>query len=330
MKILFLGTRDRLDPWYSDVLQKTEGRWNIELFDVNKPLADQFRGAAVVVDQGGGHGTRERIDMALHSGVKLWQVLGTGLDHTDVDYFHEKKFPLANTPGPFSAAALAEHALFLILHFAKNFAESQRSLQARVLCQPMNEELTGKTLGLVGLGASGQELAKRASALGMRIMAMDTYPVSQEKQRELNISFFGGADSLDKLLRESDYLSLHVPLTVETRHLIGREALLRMKPSAVLINVARGGIVDEGALQEALSKNQLRGAGLDVFSEEPVDPNHPLLRNEKVVATPHVAGVTFETSRRRAEAVVTNIERISNGQPPLFQVVPPDQDQRRH
>jgi len=320
MKVLFLGTAERLDPWYSDVLRRAEGRWNIILFDPARSVEEQFRGTSVVVDQGGGNGTRERIDAAISAGAQLWQVLGTGVDHTDVAYFLQRQLPLANTPGQFSASALAEHALFLMLHFAKNFAESQTSVRSGVLCQPMNEELEGKTLALLGVGASGQHLARRAKAMGMRVVGIDICAVSDERLRDMGISFFGGLECLERVLGEADYLSLHVPLTASTRHLVNCRTLSKMKPSSVLINVARGGIVDENALHSALVEKRLRGAGLDVFAAEPVDPSHPLLQLRNVVATPHNAGVTFETSRRRAEAVVTNIQRISEGLSPLYQI----------
>lgn len=228
--------------------------------------------------------------------------------------------PLTHTPGPFSSIALAEHSLFLMLFFAKNFFASQRSLHSKVLCQPLNDELSGKTLGLIGFGASGRELAKRAWTMGMRVMAIDkeNYPMTVLKK--FHLEFFGNPSRLDEVLGKADYLSLHVPLTSETRHMIDRRAFERMKPNAVLINVSRGEIVDEGALVEALLRKQIGGAGLDVFSEEPVDPSHPLLHMNNVVATPHVAGVTSGTSRRRAQVLAENVDRVAKGLPLLYEV----------
>jgi phosphoglycerate dehydrogenase-like enzyme len=320
VKVLFLGTPTMLHPWYDDVLEIAAGRWPIQLFDSGKSHIEQLEGVDVVVDQGGMHGTRELINASREARVKLWQVLGTGLDHTDVDYILKQRIPLANTPGQFSAIALAEHALFLMLLFAKRLLEGQASIRQKVLCNPMNEELSGKTLGLLGLGASGRELARRAKALGMKIMAIDVVPVPDSVREECGLVFYGGPADLLQVLEQCDYLSLHIPLTSKTRHMISRSALAAMKPSAVVINVARGEIVDEIALAEALKSGRLRGAGLDVFPKEPVDPNHPLLQLPNVVATPHVAGVTFGTSRRRAQAVVENLERIAQGLSPLYQV----------
>lgn len=320
MKVLFLGASNLLHPWYDDVLKVAAGRWPIPLFDRSQPVAPQFEGLEVVIDQGGNHGTHELIDAACEVGVKLWQVLGTGLDHTDVAYILEKGIPLANTPGQFSSIALAEHALFLMLLFAKKFFDSQRSVRNQVLCEPMNEELHGKTLGLLGFGASGRELATRAKAMGMRIMAIDLVPIPPSVQERHGLAFCGEPGELPRLLAESDYLSVHMPLTTATRHMLDRAALSAMKPNAVIINVARGGIIDEVALVEALQAGRIRGAGLDVFPKEPVNPDHPLLRLPIVVATPHVAGVTFGTSYRRAQAVIANVERVAQGLPLLYQV----------
>ncbi len=261
MKVLFIGFQDVVHPWYDDFLEAIGGKYPVELYDPQAPMAPQFRDAQVVVDQGG-WGTHEMIDAAVASGVKLWQVIGTGLNHIDVKYVLEKGVPIANTPGVFSGIALAEHAIFLMLCLAKNLDKSRKNLMSGVFYQPMNEELQGKTLGLVGFGGSARELAKRAWALGMRVLAVDAVEVPQAVQEEYQLSFFGGPEDLDILLRQSDYLSIHTPLTTRTYHLINRESFALMKPTAVLINVARGEIVDEAALLEALQEGRIRGAGL--------------------------------------------------------------------
>jgi phosphoglycerate dehydrogenase-like enzyme len=320
MRVLFLGSSNQLQPWFDDVLKAVNGRWAIDLFDPAKPIAEQFQGVGVVVDQGSPHGTRQMIDAAIAAGVKLWQALSVGVDRTDVAYLLEKGLPLANTPGPFSAAALSEHAIFLMLLFAKNFFESQNKVRSKLLGKPINEELQGKTLGLLGLGASGQALAKRAAVMGMHIMAADGAKISPTICEECHLDFFGPPEDLDSILTAADYLSIHVPLTSKTKNMVSRKELKQMKPTAVLINVARGGIVEEAALIEALQNGWLRGAGLDVFSVEPVDPNHPLLQLNNVIATPHIAGVTYGTSRRRGEVVAENIERIVRGLQPLYQI----------
>ena len=273
----------------------------------------------MVVDQGG-HGTRAMIDAGARAGVKLWQVLGTGLDHTDVDYILARGIPLANTPGQFSAIALAEHALLFILCMAKRLREAEANARKGLMYHPVSDELADKVLGVVGLGASGRELAVRARALGLRVQAVDVAPVPSEQLSELGVEHFDGIDGLDALLARADYVSLHVPLTAATRHLIDERRLALMKPTAALVNVARGAIVDEDALARALREHTIAGAGIDVFSEEPLPTDSPLLVLDNVVATPHTAGVTRGTSLRRSRACVENALRVLGGEEPLFQV----------
>lgn len=282
MNILFIGFRDLVHPCYDDVLEAVAGKHPVILFDPKGSIPEQFGKADVVVDQGG-WGSHEMVDAA--KAVKLWQIIGTGLDHLDVKYILDNKIPLANTPGAFSGIALAEHALFFMFCFAKNLHLSSSNIRSGVFYHPMNDELEGKTLGLVGCGASGRELAKRASALGMRVIAVDALPAAPEVLKEHHIDFFGKPEDIEKLLVESDYVSLHTPLTSKTRHLIDKRALSLMKPTAVLINVARGEIINQPALLEVLEAGKIRGAGLDTFAHEPLDPSHPLLNLANVIAT---------------------------------------------
>ncbi len=319
MKVLFIGFSDVVHPWYDDFLEGIGGQHTVVLYDPNSPMAPQFRDAEVVVDQGG-WGTHQMIDAAIAGGVKLWQVIGTGLNHIDVKYLLEKGVPIANTPGIFSGVALAEHALFLMLCLAKNVDESRKNVRSGIYYHPMNEELAGKTLGLVGFGGSAREVAKRAGGMQMRILAVDAVAIPRAVQEEYHLDFFGTPDDLSKLLKESDFLSLHTPLTSKTHHLINRQSFNLMKPTAILINVARGEIVDEAALIEALQTGQIRAAGVDVFTHEPPDPNHPLLHMENVIATPHIAGMTRGTSHRRGNAAAENVFRVAQGLPPLYQV----------
>ena len=136
MKVLFLGQAGNLEPWFGDVVVAVGEEHEVVLYEPEAPLHAQLRDAEIVVDQGCSIGTRPKVDAAAQAGVKLWQVLGTGLDHVDVHYILERGLPLANTPGPFSSVALAEHALFLMLHFAKHFPASQRNLYRGVSTYP--------------------------------------------------------------------------------------------------------------------------------------------------------------------------------------------------
>lgn len=319
MRLLFLMPKSGrrllgLDPF----LAALGDAHDLTIFDGSHPFEEQLHGVEVVVDNRGAD--RAMIDAAAEQRIQLWQILSTGLDSWDIPYFLEKGVRIANTPGQFSGPALAEHALFLILALIKSFKGSQASLAAGICLGPVNTELAGKTLGLVGLGASGRETAWRAAALGMEVAAIDPLPIDDEARRRLGIGWFGGVDSLLELMARSDVVSIHAPLTPQTTRLIDRSAIRAMRPGSIIVNVARGAIIDEVELLAALDDGHLAGAGLDVFLDEPVDPQHPLVTHTRVVATPHVAGITHETMRRRGMAAVQNIERVARGEIPLFLV----------
>jgi phosphoglycerate dehydrogenase-like enzyme len=317
--VLYIAQHSNIEPWLDDFRAAADGVVTMAVLDHDRPLDEQFAGVSVIVDQGG-HGSREMIDAGARAGVKLWQVLGTGLDHTEVDYILEQNIPLANTPGQFSAIALAEHALMFILCLAKRLREAEANCERGLMYMPVSDELAGKVVGVVGLGASGRELTTRVRALGMRVRAVDVASVPADALSALGVEHFDGIDGLDALIAESDYVSVHVPLTSATRHLIDARRLGLMKPTAFIVNVARGAIIDESALAAALRNRTIAGAGIDVFSQEPLTLDNPLLGLDNIIATPHTAGVTRGTSQRRSQACVDNAVRILNGQPPEFQV----------
>jgi phosphoglycerate dehydrogenase-like enzyme len=249
--------------------------------------------------------------------VELLQVHGTGLDHVDVAYMLSRGLRVAHCSGVHSAPALAEHALCLLLAVAKQLPQSRANLDDSRVDHPVSDELGGKILLLVGFGASARELAPRAHALGLRVFAIDKVEPDADVLERLGVERFGGPDALDSFLPEADFVSLHLPLTAETSGLIDRRRLALMHERAILINVARGGLVDEDALVEVLSAGRLAGAGLDVFVVEPLPADSPLLRLPNVVLTPHRAGVTFGTSRRRGAASAENLVRLEAGVPLL-------------
>lgn len=320
MKVLYLSQPNALHPWYDDVVDLSQGRHDILLFNPTLPLEDQIRDAAVVVDQGGGMGTPELMSVAKRHGVQLWQVLGTGLDHFDMRTAKECGLLVANTPGIYSALALAEHCLFLMLCLLKRYSAAGENIASQIPYAPMVQELNGKTLGLVGFGASGQELARQTVPLGLRTMAVDVAVPHAKLLSDLHTVYLGDLSQLEVLLEKSDIVSLHVPLVPQTVRMINSRSLRSMKRDAILINVARGELIDEKALWVALSEGRIAGAGLDVFTKEPVDPNHQLLSLKNVVATPHIAGMTHGTSRRRATAIVENLDRVAKGCTPLYVV----------
>ncbi|HEY8449595.1 MAG TPA: NAD(P)-dependent oxidoreductase, partial [Bacillota bacterium] len=174
-------------------------------------------------------------------------------------------------------------------------------------------ELYGKTVGLVGCGAIGREVARRLAPFGVRLLYAERYRLDPELERELGLSYV----DLPTLLSMADVVSLHVPLLEENRHLIDAQALSQMKPTAVLINTSRGGVVDEQALVTALERRAIAGAGLDVFAQEPLPPDHPLLRLDNVVLAPHLGGATVDTFRRTVRKALENIRRFDAGLDPF-------------
>jgi len=318
VNVLYLG-QEGVDPiWQEEVEAAVRPRHDLRILDPEQPLAGQFRDAEAVIDMGGSAGTHEMMDAAVDT--KFWQVLGTGLDHVDVDYLKRKGFIVSNCPGPFSSMPLAESAMMLILMLAHRYREAAANFERRVLYNPMGHELGGKILGIIGFGASGRELARRAKPFGMRIRGIDVVRIPDEVLREIEPEFMGTPDDLDRVVAESDFLSLHLHLTRETRHLIDAQRIARMKPDACLINVARGALADEAALHAALEAGRLGGAGLDVFGQEPPDPSLPVYRLPNVVVTPHTAAATDGTARRRAAAAGENVDRLAQGLEPLYRV----------
>ena len=320
MRILYVPQKGNEHPWMDDFLEAVGDRATVVIFDDTRPVAEQFEGVDYVAELGGKVATHEMIDAAAAAGITFWQIQGTGMDHVDIPYFEKKGIQIANTPGQFSSIALAEHAIYFMLCLTKNLSETPKCFASRSFYQPLSLELDGLTLGLVGLGASGKDLAKRAWPFGMKLMALDAAEIPQTTLDELHVDHFGSPKDLDHLLAESDIVSVHVPLLPSTRHMIDKRAFSLMKPTAYLINVARGPIVDQDALVEALRNGTIAGAGIDVFAEEPIDPSHPLLHMDNVIATQHIAGSSNGTSKRRARAGADNVFRVAEGLPPLYPV----------
>jgi D-3-phosphoglycerate dehydrogenase len=241
---------------------------------------------------------------------------GVGTDNIDIPAATARGVLVTNTPLA-NSTSVAEHALALLLAVARRIGESERDLaQGRMRTQKLYQgiELSGKVMGVVGLGSAGLRLARMTGqGLGMRVLGFDPYkspwPDGVEQCREL-----------EPLLRQADFLSIHVPLTKETQNLIGPAALAAMKPSAVLVNTARGGIVDEAAVAEAVRGGRLAGAGLDVVVDEPLKPSHALNGVPNIILTPHVAGVTEDGMMRMAQDSAEDILRVLRGERPNYPV----------
>jgi phosphoglycerate dehydrogenase-like enzyme len=318
VRVLYLPDPNAVTIWAEELLAAVGPRHDLSIYDPKKPLADQFRGIEVVLDHGGSIGTREMYDAA--ADVRLWQILGTGLDHVDVRYMSTKTFKIANCPGQFSGVALAECAMMFMLMLSRHAWECAENFRRRITQRPAGRQLAGKILGIVGFGSSGQELARRAKAFGMRIHAIDVRAIEPRVIEELRPEFLGTPADLDRVVAECDFLSLHLHLTPETKHTIDARRIGLMKPSACIINVARGALVDQEAMYRALLDGRLGGAGLDVFHPEPPDPTHPVFRLQNVVVTPHVSGLTEGTARNRAAVAAENLDRVAQGLEPLYEV----------
>jgi phosphoglycerate dehydrogenase-like enzyme len=243
--------------------------------------------------------------------LKLIVQYGAGLDGVDKAAAAARGIPVRNVPGV-NARAVAELALFLMLALARRLPLHARSFAGRVVGDPPGTELRGKTLGIVGLGASGGALAGIGRGLGMDVLAVRRQPAPHP-----DASWVGGPADLDTLLSRADFVSLHAPSTPETRGLIDAARLARMKPSAFLVNVGRGDLVDKDALLRALRERRIGGAGLDVYWEEPPDPADPLFALDNVVATPHVGGASLEAYEAVGARVVAILkETLLGGAPP--------------
>jgi phosphoglycerate dehydrogenase-like enzyme len=324
LKVLFLLHPTKpafFTPWGEDVVTALGGRHDLHLLKPGEPLAPEHQDVDVVVEHGGHSDDYTRgLANQLAGKIKLWQVLGTGLDKFDLDYWRSRKIPVANTPGQFSSVALSEHALMFILMLGRKFPVTQTNLKAGIFYEPMGLELEGLKLAIIGFGASGRELARRALPFGMKIMAIDVRDVGPDEVREFGLEFVRKPSEIDYVLGEADVVSLHLHLNRETHHIIDKRRISLMKPSAFLINVARGALVDEAALADALTNGRIGGAGLDVFGQEPPDTSSAIFSLPNVVATPHSSGTTTGTSRRRAQCVVDNIDRIAAGLEPVYRV----------
>jgi D-3-phosphoglycerate dehydrogenase len=214
---------------------------------------------------------------------------GVGLDTIDADYARSKGITVLNTPLS-SSASVAELVIGYMIALARSICASTSSMKAGKWEKKKFEgdEIGGKTLGIVGIGNIGKEVAKRALALGMNVVVYDPYAAAPEHLARV---------SLDELYAAADYITFHMPLTEETRHMIDAEAFAKMKPGVRIINCARGGIVDEDALYDALVSGKVAGAALDVFAQEPCQ-GHKLFDLEQVIGSPHIGAATREAQKR--------------------------------
>ena len=264
-------------------------------------LGEAIRGADALIIR-----SRTKVTADLLRAADSLRVIGRagiGVDNVDLAAATERGVIVMNTPEG-NAITTAEHAIALMTSLARRIPQATASMRAGRWERERfgGKELFGQVLGVIGLGNIGSIVADRARGLRMRVIAYDPL-VSEERAQRLGVELV----SLDELLRRSDLITIHVPLTKETRGLIGRDAFAKMKRGGLLINAARGGIVEEGALLEAIESGIVAGAGLDVFEEESARADHPLLARDEVVATPHVGAATAQAQLNVAIAVAEQV-----------------------
>lgn len=257
----------------------------------------------------------------LDSGPALRAVgrLGVGLDNVDLEAANSRSTPVIYARNA-NAVSVAEYVIAAILHLSRGLATADADVKAGNWDRRRftGAEVRGKTLGLIGVGEISQRVARRAAAFGMRILGHDPYLTTHDyPTTELGVELVG----LENLLQESDFVSLHLPITPSTRGLLSGEEFEKMKPGASLINTSRGGIVDETALARALESGEIGGAVLDVLEREPIPESHPLLAQgrarESVVLTPHVAGLTEEAQVNTSVLVAEEVLKVLRGEPSL-------------
>ena len=258
----------------------------------------------------------------------LIQQFGVGLETVDVGAATEAGVWVARVPSAQTgnAESVAEHAILLMLALSRKGAQLADSIQSRVIGEPAGVALAGKTACIVGLGGVGSELGLRLQAFRMRLLGVRARPILGNP-RGVAMRLYG-PDKLHEALAQADYVIVCATMDAKNKNLIDRAAIDAMKQGAYLINIARGGLVDSVALEEALASGRLAGAGLDVWSEEPIDPKHSLFKHN-VIVTPHIAGVTDLSYAGIAKTVAENLLRFDRGDRPLHAVNSPLMTRRR-
>ena len=295
----------RLEPF--DLL------YNPELFGEREALMKILQDADALIVRNGTRVDGELVRDAPY--LKVVGRVGVGLDNLELPVLRERNITVTWAPGT-NAVSVAEYVLGAMLEFSRAFARASAALhQGRWDRQAaIGTELYGKTLGIVGLGDIGGRLARRARAFEMNVLASD--PVAHASS--FAVQEYGlELTDLGTLLERADFVSLHAPLLPSTKNMMDAAALARMKPGSFLINTARGGLVDEAALADALQSGRLAGAALDVRVKEPPGENDPLRGLDNLILTPHVAGVTEESNRRASLHVAEDVRRVLTGQKPL-------------
>lgn len=288
--------------------------------DYSKPLLPQIKDVDILVN---GLGKLDKTIIDNYPNLKLVHQVGTGIDNVDVGYCTSKSIYVANVPN-INNVSVAEHTLFLMIYLGKNMKSAGEAVMIRRVLNVLGPEIQGKNLTIIGLGATGMEVAKRAKCFGMAVTTVTKHPENKTNRLQSNNSNCNsdfmykilGIESLSDSLATADYVSIHTSLTNETRGLLGAKEINMMKESAFLVNVARAQIVDRDVLFEALTDSKIAGAAFDVYWEEPADPNDKLLKLDNFVLTPHVAGWTNEAAEKITKIIAVNVDKVMRGQVP--------------
>ena len=292
-----------VDPW------REPERWEREAAQVDAVISRKGRITRRHIEE-----SRGRLKIIARTGV------GVDVSRVDLDAAREHQVWVTNMPGV-NAAAVAELAFGQMIALARHGAAADSAVKGQRWADGprfQGTELAGKTLGIVGMGNIGTRVALRGRAFEMVLLVCDPYiPAS-------HVTALGGRwVGMDELFRESDYVTLHCPLNAETHHLVGEKQLALMKRSAFLVNLARGGVVDEQALVASLRDKRIAGAAIDVMEQEPPRTDHPLLRLDNVLLTPHIGGSTREAQSRGEWGAAEEVVRVLSGERPLNAVIVP-------
>ena len=299
------------DPLHEDAIKILEEVGEVEIATglTKEELLEKIKDADVLVVRSGTKVTRDVIEKA--EKLKVIGRAGVGVDNIDVDAATEKGIIVVNAPDA-SSISVAELTMGLMLAAPRNIPQATASLKRGEWDRKKFKgiELYGKTLGVVGLGRIGQQVVKRAKAFGMNIIGYDPY-IPKEVAESMGVEL---VDDINELCKRADFITLHVPLTPKTRHMIGKEQIALMKKNAIIVNCARGGLIDEEALYEALKDKKIRSAALDVFEQEPPKDN-PLLELDNVIGTPHQGASTVEAQKSAGTIVAEQVVKILKGEP---------------
>ena len=299
MRMLFCGSGWL--PIVDHIAARLPAGATLARWDRSRPLADEVGDVDVLLP------SNARVDAAVIAAarqLRLIQQPAAGTEGIDKAAAAARGIPVCNAPAT-NHVAVAELALSLRPARARRAPAAARAFAAREVGVPLGIELAGRTLGILGMGRTGRALATRAEALGMRVIGL-----GRGADGDARRAFFASCDAI----------SIHCPLDDATRGLVGAAAFAAMRPGALVVNVARGGVIDRAALVAALAAGRLGGVGLDVHWEEPPDPGDPLYADPRVVALPHVAGSTEEAFARIADVVIENLDRLARGAPLLHRV----------